>query len=143
MSFKDEIYPNRNNRIKFITGLIQGVDTKWRKVTYVGNSYILPGTISRNSRIPVSFDRKRIKGLLNAWLRKVTDRYLDLPAVEQLAKNGFTDQNLLFNTMRKNATQGGAVKFIRDEIELSGSGQRSSIIFFGSNLFKDWKDTQN
>ena len=31
MSFKDEIYPNRNNRMKFVSGLIQGVDTNGKK----------------------------------------------------------------------------------------------------------------
>ena len=138
MSFKDEIYPNRNNRMKFVSGLIQGVDTKWKKVTTVGQSYILPGFIHRKNIVPVYFDRQRIKALLNAWLRRISDRYLDLSAVEKFAFRRFTDQNTLFNTMKRNATQGGAVKFIRDEIELSGKGQRGSIVFFGPDLFENW-----
>jgi hypothetical protein len=138
MSFKDEIYPHRTNRIKFVGTLIDHVDRDWKKMTTVGHSYVLPGFVKRNNKAPVNIDRQRVKALLHAWARKVPDRYLDLASVRSFAYRKFRNQDALLVVMKKNASLGGAVRFIRNELESSGTGQRCSTVFFGPKLFANW-----
>lgn len=141
MSFTDDIYRYRTNRSAFVQGLLKRVDSEWKKVTAVGHSYVLPGGMARKTTAPVYLDKQRVKALLKAWLRQLPpaqDRYLDLATVRRFEWRQFADTDDALSVMRKNASAGGAVRFIRDDLESSGTGQRGSTVFFGPKLFKNW-----
>lgn len=141
MSFAADIYPHRNNRVLFTQRLESKVDSEWTQVVRVGNNPDVPGDVRRCEieegsircdYAPVFMDKKRIKGLLKAWGRRISDRYLDLNLINRLDLRRHASESAAYDLLRQNAPM-GAVMFVMNEIENSRQPY-----FYGSNLWDGW-----
>jgi hypothetical protein len=89
-SFSDDIYPLRFRRADFTRALLPPLNNEWRRVTTVGHGRDVPGDVQRcaigggsllNRSVqcnytPVIMDKRRVKTILRAWGRQISDRYL-------------------------------------------------------------------
>lgn len=140
-SFAEDIYPLRNQRAAFTRSLLTKVDRNWTRVTNVGYASSPPGDVQRctinNSTFrcdytPVFLDKRRIKAVLRAWGRSISDRYLDLNRLNNLDHRRHSSEPAAFALLRQNAPA-GAVMFVMNEIEHSREPH-----FFGRNLWEGW-----
>lgn len=139
--FAEEIYPLRTNRAAFAAALLTKVDANWSQVTAAGGGSERPGDVQR-CRIegsgfrcdyaPVFMDKKRVKAVLQAFARQISDRYLDLQSVNVLDHRSHESEQAAFDALRQNAPR-GAVRFIFNELAASRSPY-----FFGPNLWQGW-----
>jgi|GEM_PF-2708957 len=60
-------------------------------------------------------DKVRIKTLLKAWSRSISDRYLDLNLISRLDFRSHCSESDAYNLLRQNAPV-GAVMFIMNEV---------------------------
>lgn len=141
MSWRSEIYPYRNDRAQFTSRLWHKVDTDWREVAEIVPADGMPGGMQRceirNSTVvcdrhPNYLDRSRLKAVLKAWRRSISDRYLDLERVIQMDQRGYPSRAEAFEEIRQNAPT-GAVKFVMNELQESHSPA-----FIGPRLWDGW-----
>ena len=144
MSFRDDIYPYRTNRQEFISRLQGRVDSDWTEVIALASlpRQERPGFMTRchadiNSGVvscnyaPNSLDRRRVKALLRAWRRAISDRYLDRESVLTCEGPAYPTVQLAFDKIRSNWPS-GAVRFIMNELEYERTGD--GMTFFGSSM---------
>lgn len=140
-SFAEDVYPLRYRRADFTQALIARIESQWRTVTTVGHRRDVPGDVQRCAiegrsfrcdYAPVIMDKKRVKTLLRAWSRQISDRYLDLQYLNRLANRRHESERSAFDLIRQNAPA-GAVAFVMNQIE--GSRQPH---FFGRELWSGW-----
>ncbi|MEW8692862.1 MAG: hypothetical protein AB2535_17620 [Candidatus Thiodiazotropha endolucinida] len=140
-SFAQDIYPHRHNRSSLTQSLLSKVDTNWTRVVPVGHASSPPGDVLRcvinGSRIqcnytPTFLDKRRIRALLKAWGRTISDRYLDLNRINNLDSRRHDSEQAAFDLLRQNAPR-GAVMFIMNSIS-----QSRQPYFIGQNLWEGW-----
>ena len=140
-SFAQDIHPFRTRRAEFTRRLLGKVDREWTRVVAVAGARNPPGDVLR-CRIgdgtfrcdyaPVHLDKARIRALLRAWGRQISDRYLDLQLVQRLHNRRHQSVDSAFDILRRNAPA-GAVQFIMNEVERNNSPH-----FFGTGLWDGW-----
>ena len=141
-AFRDEVYVHRTNLERFCNALLHGIDRSWTQVTVSARTRQRPGAIQRceieggtvqcNYR-PVFRDKMRVRALIKAWKRTLSDRYLDLQLAQRLQSRQFSDTQAVYDQLRQNASHGGCVKFIRNELTASRDPQ-----FFGERMFANY-----
>lgn len=171
MSFYTEVYPHRNDRQRFVRILLQKLPREFTRLSESRervslesrwdsfDDYLLgPDRVVVRSRAVRAFDRDRVRGVLRAWDRQISDRYLDYRVVRQFAtarhQPEFADLRERMNdtddTFERSAIMregharayrllrgnfpGGAVCFIRNEVERSN--------LFGSRLGSQVRDPE-
>jgi hypothetical protein len=140
MSFQTEIYPYRNNRQELPRRLLTKVDQEFTEIVPVSGYPIPRRNIGgKRCRFKLNIgnevceysatlqDKSIVKLLLKAWLRQISDRYLDFADIQMLerASNRLNGPEEYFKIIRNNSTDGGAVRFIYNELP-------NNIYLFGS-----------
>ena len=156
MSFRDEVYPYRNNRTEFPSRLLRKVDTHFTTIVDVGRqeATTLGGercewTFNNGTRLerllgmgtpakvcnvrPQRVDKLILKILLRAWKRELSDRYLDRRSTETLCLRRFDSDAAAYDELRQNAPR-GAVKFAYNELPAATVSNRP---LFGNRLRED------
>lgn len=144
MSFQSEIYPYRTNRVEFTSRLLRNLDS-WTEVTNLPISRERPGFVQRCqisghsfecNYTPAWMDKRRIRALLKAWSRQISDRYLDLNLVSRGETRSNSTTQIAFDNIRRNKSAGGAVSFIMNELEWERTN--NSPTFFGQNMYDNY-----
>jgi len=142
-SFAEDIYPHRTDRANFTQRLLGKIDRSWTRVTAVGQGSHVPGDVQR-CRIdmsrgsyscdyaPVDLDKRRVRAVLKAWRRSISDRYLELQLVKRFEHRRHESVQAAFDLIRQNAPS-GAVMFLMNEIE-----HNRMPYLFGPNLWDGW-----
>ena len=118
--FTTFVYPHRNNRAEFVRRLLSVLDTSWTRVSAPGHSSQVPGDIvrcraewggMRCDYRPVHIDKARVRAVLRAAARMISDRYLDLNLINRLDHRPWNSVDEAYRILRRNAPE-GAVCFI-------------------------------
>ncbi len=151
MSFQTEVYPHRNDRQLFPTLLLRKVDAEFTSIEAAGGTarqsvggqrcdwrfnqgkgwwYGAGRAIHVCDYQATLTDKKVVKVLLRAWLRQISDRYLDRQALRVFERRPFTSHEAAYDAIRQNAP-GGAVKLLYNELAAATNGP---LALFGPNL---------
>lgn len=120
MDYRRHVYPLRRQPAAFAAALLPHVNRSWSRIEAVGTAYHAERPGSGMDR-PQPLDRIRVQAVLEAWTRRISDRYLDYPTVRRQAgsfpRNRPADAILRdeYNRLRQNYPA-GAVKFMYNEL---------------------------
>jgi hypothetical protein len=113
-----DVYPHRNDLHRFVNLLLRASPSQYTENLELGYLGRRPGS---RSRIPQELDKVRVRALLDAWNRHISDRYLDFPRVQTLDRafdprlgRGVAVRQAQ-HLIDQNASH-GAVKFIYNEL---------------------------
>jgi hypothetical protein len=118
--YLNDVFPHRNNIPIFVNRLLEALPRAYTENMELGYSGRRPGS---GQSMPRELDKVRVRALLDAWNRHISDRYLDLPMIVRLEVQIQYDLTRgRDHALRKartrieqNAPQ-GAVKFIYNEL---------------------------
>lgn len=120
MSYQSRIYPLRGNPVRFANALVGALSREWTENIAVGTAYRAERPGSGAER-PQELDKARVRALLDAWSRNISDRYLEYDIVRQRDR-GFPRRrsveelvNEEYERLRHNYPR-GAVKFLYNEL---------------------------
>jgi hypothetical protein len=138
MSFQSEMFPYRNNRIEFPRRLLNKVDREFTKVESVPG-YPRESLSGRRCGWGICnfttqpSDKAVVKTLLKAWMRDISDRYLNLSDFRVLRKlTRFKSVDESYEILKQNSPP-GAVRFIYNDIPASAA----PLVLFGNSLPKN------
>lgn len=78
-NYRTAVYPHRENENAFVNSLLIGL-AQYTENIEVGNSGRRPGS----GRTPSDMDKRRVRALLDAWNKNISDVYLDYSSVRSL-----------------------------------------------------------
>lgn len=116
--YRRDVFPYRNDPHAFVNALLRGVPKAYTENVAMGYSGRRPGS---GQVAPQELDRVRVRALLDAWNRHISDRYYDYHQIQNLDRA--FDQSRGFDTEVRRAraiiqpnAPIGAVKFIYNEL---------------------------
>ena len=109
----------RRDVTRWVNVLLRKLGTEWTRVTGGHGGRPASATLSEE---PTSSHKRRVRALLDAWNRHISDRYLDRDDVKRFDQRTAPplEQAITraYESIRRNSPQ-GAVRFIKNELSRS------------------------